>query len=66
MTTVHIWRAAHLRLVEAERKLQALMKYGVENWDGYGDATSAFLEEGIAAAEAAEPEHNTQQGDTDV
>lgn len=29
------------------RKLQMLMKYGLEEWEGYGEAVSAFLEEEI-------------------
>jgi hypothetical protein len=27
------------------RKLKMLMKYGIEEWEGYGEAVSAFLEE---------------------
>jgi ABC-type metal ion transport system substrate-binding protein len=44
VTTVSLFIARYNELVEAERKLNALENYGVDNWDGYSDAMASIKE----------------------
>ena len=51
--TVHIWQTDYQRLLDIERKFAALIRYGVEECDVYGEAMSSILEEDASAADAA-------------
>jgi ABC-type metal ion transport system substrate-binding protein len=44
VTTVNLFIARYNELVEAERTLQALENFGVDNWDGYSDAMASIKE----------------------
>lgn len=36
--TVSVTKTEYDRLIESDRKLQALIAHGVDNWPGYGEA----------------------------
>jgi hypothetical protein len=47
---VFIQRSTYVDLVECKRKLDALERFGVDNWEGYGEAMRS-LEESDAQAD---------------
>lgn len=42
---VTIQKSTYVDLVECKRKLDALERFGVDNWEGYGDAMQSLEDE---------------------